>query len=269
MPTINTADGATISFTDKGAGIPILFLHGWLMSKKAWHYQQQLSSEFRVITMDLRGHGRSDAFEFSYSDCISDINALVDYLDIENIFIVGWSMGSQLAILSSLELDERVSGLILVAGTPRFSNCDGYTGGLPPEEARGMKVRIRRDYQSTSAQFFQSMFSESETADSDLKAIAANTTTGLPPLEIALSALKELTESDLRPLLSEIKKPALLIHGKDDSICPAAASEFIGTMLPQATLVLLDSAGHAPFMTQPDRFNREVSCFLRRVNGGD
>ncbi|NVN99377.1 MAG: alpha/beta hydrolase [Geobacteraceae bacterium] len=270
MPTINAKDGSTISFSDTGSGVPILFLHGWMMSMKVWHYQQQLSSKLRVITMDLSGHGRSQADEFSYSSCLSDIKALMDYLNIERFFIAGWSMGSQLAIISAIELEERVAGLVLISGTPKFSNSDDYSCGLPEDEARGMKIRIKRDYKETSGQFFKNMFSEQEVAVADLKAIAANSVSILPPLNIALSALKVLTECNLVDLLPSITCPVLLIHGSDDTICPVKASEFVQSQLPDSTLVCFEHAGHAPFLTEPERFNFEVSRFIfRRVDDSD
>lgn len=262
MPVIYAKDSSTISFSDNGSGVPILFLHGWMMSKRVWHYQQQLTSKFRIVTMDLRGHGRSQADEFSYSTCLSDIKELIDYLDIERIFIAGWSMGSQLAMISAIDLEERVSGLVLIAGTPRFSNSGDYSCGLPEDEARGMKVRIKRDYKETSGQFFRNMFSEQEVATADLKTIAANTVSILPSLSIALSALKVLSECDLVDLLPEINCPVLLVHGCLDTICPAKASIFMQSQLPHSTLVCFENAGHAPFLTEPERFNHEVGCFL-------
>jgi pimeloyl-ACP methyl ester esterase len=267
MPIIMAKDGASISFSDHGSGQPVLFLHGWMMSKKVWHFQMPLSSELRIITLDLRGHGRSDAPDFSYADCLSDLEELLAHLGLNKVFVVGWSMGSQLAIKASAQLKERISGLIIVGGTSRFCNADDYPCGLSATEARGMAVRLKRDYAATSGQFFRSIFSAAETASLDLRDIAAKTTATIPRLRISLAALKELSDSDLRHLLPGMNLPVLLVHGAKDSICPASAAEFMAEHLPLAAIKIIPASGHAPFLTAAEMFNAEVTGFIRTVHG--
>jgi len=269
MPIIHAKDGTSISFSDQGSGQPVLFLHGWMMSKQIWHFQLPLSSTLRIITMDLRGHGRSDSTAFSYSACVDDIEALLDYLEIENIIIVGWSMGSQIAIKTATLLKERVAGLILVGSTARFCSSDDYPCGLPAKETRGMAVRLKRDYKVTASQFFKSMFSAEETASADIKDIAAKTVYALPSIHVSISALSALTATDLRYSLPHINLPVLLIHGAEDSICPVGAALFMADHLPLAISKIIPSSGHAPFLTTPEIFNAEVSGFARRINGRD
>lgn len=269
MPIIHAKDGATISFSDQGSGPPVLFLHGWLMSKKIWHFQLPLTSSLRIITLDLRGHGRSDATDFSYAACLNDIEALLDYLETEKVTVVGWSMGSQIAIKAYALLKERISGLLLVGGTPRFCSAPDYPGGLPLNEARGMAIRLKRDYRETSGQFFTSMFSETEKASADLTDIAARTVATLPSVRVALAALQELTDTDLRQLLPGTNIPVRLLHGAEDSICPLAAAEFMAGQLPRASMKIFPFSGHAPFMSAADMFNAEVGGFVRTINGRD
>lgn len=269
MPVIEAKDGSIISYSDQGSGQPILFLHGWMMSKRVWHFQLPLSSTHRIITIDLRGHGDSSASDFSYDACLSDIEDLLDHLDIGNIVIAGWSMGSQLAIRSYAfrQLKQRISGLLLVDGTPRFCNGDDYGCGLEADEARGMAIRIKRDYQVTSGQFFKSMFAADEIPARKLIDIAAKTSGSLPPVRIALAALKELAETDLRNLLPDLNLPVFLIHGAKDSICPCGASEYMANRLPMATLRIFPASGHAPFLSDAEIFNAELAGFIRRLNG--
>lgn len=267
MPIIHAKDGATISFSDKGSGPAVLFLHGWMMSKKVWHFQLPLSSKLRIISLDLRGHGRSDATDFSYAACLNDIETLLDYLAVEKVMVVGWSMGSQLAIMAYPLLKERISGLILVGGTPRFCSAADYPGGLPLNEARGMAIRIKRDYRGTSGQFFTNMFTEAENAFSDLRDIASRTVATLPSLRVALAALHELIDTDLRQLLPDTNIPVHLLHGAEDSICPLEAAEYMAGHLPRASMKIFPFSGHAPFMSAADMFNAEVSGFARTVNG--
>lgn len=267
MPIIHAKDGSAISFSEHGSGAAVLFLHGWLMSKRVWHFQLPLAATLRLITLDLRGHGRSDDTGFSYAACLNDIETLLDYLAIEKVVIVGWSMGSQIAIKACGQLQERISGLLLAGGTPRFCNAPDYSAGLPLNEARGMAIRLKRDYHGTCGQFFSSMFSETEKSSLNLQEIAARTVATLPSLRIALAALQELTNSDLRQLLAKITIPAQLLHGADDRICPSEAAEFMTSHLPDASMQLFPFAGHAPFISAADMFNGEVYRFVRKVNG--
>lgn len=271
MAVIKAKDGAIISYSDQGSGLPLLFLHGWMMSKKVWHFQLPLSgvTGIRVITMDLRGHGGSTAAEFSYDACIRDLEALLDHLGIKNVVIVGWSMGAQIAIKAYPLLKERISALILVGGTSCFCSREDYTGGLAAKEARGMAIRLKRDYKGTSGHFFKSMFSAEETARTDLGNIAARTVANLPALQISLSALNELTDNDLRALLPEIKLPVLIIHGAGDSICPLGAAEFMADHLPLNSLRIFAASGHAPFLSAAEKFNSELTAFIRTLNGRD
>ena len=75
-----TDDGSLIVYSDHGDGVPVLFLHGWLMSGKVWYFQKPLSDHFRVVTIDLRGHGDSKASDFSYDACVKDIAGLLTVL---------------------------------------------------------------------------------------------------------------------------------------------------------------------------------------------
>jgi len=269
MPIIHAKDGTSISFSDQGSGPPVLFLHGWMMSGKVWHFQLPLTSTLRVITLDLRGHGRSDSPDFSYAACLGDIEVLLDYLEIETVVVVGWSMGSQLAMMTYARLKKRISGLILVGATARFCSADDYPCGLPAKEARGMAIRLKRDYREASRHFFNSMFSAAETVSTDLTDFAAKTAGSLPPLQISLSALVELTNSDCRHLLPDFNLPVLLVHGAEDSICPVGAAEYMVKRLPLASLQVFPSSGHAPFMSAAERFNAAVTDFVRTVNGRD
>lgn len=269
MPIIHATDGSAISFTDQGSGPAVLFLHGWMMSKKVWNFQLPLASKIRIITLDLRGHGRSDATYFSYAACLHDIETLLDYLGVEKVIVVGWSMGSQIAIKACALCKERISGLVLVGGTACFCRTDDYSGGLDLKEARGMAIRLKRNYQEASRHFFRSMFSPQELASLDLMKIAANTTANLPALQISLAALQALTDADLRGALADIQIPALLVHGAEDSICPVESAKFMAEHLPRAVLTIIPAAGHAPFLSLAETFNAELTGFVRMVYGGN
>jgi pimeloyl-[acyl-carrier protein] methyl ester esterase len=258
-------NGSVIKYSDHGEGIPVLFLHGWMMSRKVWSFQEPLSGQFRVITMDLRGHGDSLETEFSYELCIGDISDLLTHLKIVRAVIVGWSMGAQIALRFHGSFSRETAGMVLVGGTPCFCQQGDNDSGLPKSEVRSMAQRLRTDYKLTSGDFFKAMFADGEIPKSDLVRIAGRTLGRLPDYPLALSALNALKDADLRGLLPEISVPVLLIHGTGDRICLPEASKYMASNIPGARLELLENRGHAPFLTDPERFNSLLASFVHSL----
>jgi pimeloyl-[acyl-carrier protein] methyl ester esterase len=258
-------DGSVIKYSDHGEGVPVLFLHGWMMSKKVWSFQEPLFGQFRIIMMDLRGHGDSLETEFSYELCAGDISELLAHLKIDRAVIVGWSMGAQIALRFHESFSRKVAGMVLVGGTPRFCQQGDYDSGLPRSEVRSMAQRLRRDYKLTSGAFFKAMFAEGEIPKADLVRIAGRTLGRLPDPSVAHSALNVLKDADLRSILPEISAPVLLVHGAEDRICPPGASKYMASAIPGARLELLENRGHAPFLTDPERFNSLLAFFVHSL----
>jgi len=267
IKAIHSADGCSVYYTDTGHGIPLLFIHGWLMSQRVWALQTPLYANFRVITLDLRGHGSAGETDFSYDSCCEDIALLLNHLGLNGVILVGWSMGAQIAIKSFHTLKGKIDGMVLVGGTPRFCSSSDFFFGLAPAEARSMALRIKRDYKRTAGEFFNSMFSAGEAAAVDMRLLASKVVSILPSRDTALSALHELSSSDLRAFLPLISTPVMLIHGADDEICLPGASQFMAEKIPAAAIELIPFAGHAPFLSNPETFNRMLSAFVQAVHG--
>lgn len=264
---IKSAAEGSLYYTDEGTGVPLLFIHGWLMSHRVWAGQTLLSARFRVITLDLRGHGRAAGADFSYNDCCEDIARLLDCLSLQKVIIVGWSMGAQLAIQAFSAIQEMIAGMVLVSGTPHFCSSKDFPCGVTPVAARSMALRLKKDYHRTAGEFFSSMFSAEEAATIDMKSLAGRVLGRLPSRENALCALHELVNCDLRACLPRISVPVMLVHGNDDKICLAGAAKFMAEKIPSAALQLIPSAGHAPFLVNPEIFNRMIATFVQAVHG--
>ncbi len=177
-------------------------------------------------------------------------------------------MGAQVVLQAFESLRPRLAALVLVGGTPRFSAGDDYPHGLPPAEVKGMGIRLKRDYQKTMGDFFRSMFAAGEPDPEQYQRIVHEVVMKgrSPERQAAIESLQVLAEADLRPLLSRIDRPVLLIHGSSDSICLPAASIYMAENLPLARLQIIDGSGHAPFMSRPAEFNHLVETFLREIN---
>jgi non-heme chloroperoxidase len=270
MPFLRTTDGASIHYQDLGQGRPLVFVHGWAMSGVVWSFQQELAERYRLVFLDLRGHGQSGiGSDLSLDLMAGDLLALANELDLRDAVLVGWSMGAQVVLQSFQPLRERIAGLVLVGGTPKFTSGEGYPHGLPPVEVKGMWLRLRRDYQKTMGDFFRSMFAAGEPDRERYQRIVHGIVMKgrLPEPEVAGKGLQVLADADLRDVLPQIDRPVLLIHGTDDRICPADASRYMAEKLPMARLQLVEG-GHAPFMVRPAEFNGLVERFCGEFHDG-
>jgi pimeloyl-[acyl-carrier protein] methyl ester esterase len=129
MPWYAGNSGSRLWYEDRGTGTPIVFLHGWCMSSAVWRLQREgLTDSFRVITIDLPGHGISTPplGGFHLNGCAGDIAGFFEYLDLHNALLAGWSLGSLIALESCVLLRERLFGLVLISATPRFTHGDGF-----------------------------------------------------------------------------------------------------------------------------------------------
>ena len=105
-----------LAFNDQGTGLPIIFLHAFPLNRTMWAEQEAaLSSQFRVITIDLRGHGESDAplWHYSVDQAADDVIGLLDHFSIQQAVFVGLSMGGYVLFALYRKYAERVQGLVL------------------------------------------------------------------------------------------------------------------------------------------------------------
>ncbi|MGG0754749.1 alpha/beta fold hydrolase [Brevibacillus laterosporus] len=113
------ANGATIHYEIKGEGLPILCIHPPLLTGSIFYYQQkELQDRYQVITVDLRGHGRSSlsAHTFTYKGIASDLNQLLEHLCIEQAVLLGYSTGGSIALEMMLQTPQHIRGAILLSG---------------------------------------------------------------------------------------------------------------------------------------------------------
>jgi pimeloyl-[acyl-carrier protein] methyl ester esterase len=245
---------------DRGAGPPVVLVHGWSSSGAAFAGEAALLARSRrVIVPDLRGHGRSAPAPFTLGDLARDLAALLEALALERAVLAGWSLGAQVALAALPLVRPRVAGLVLVAPTPRFTACEGWPHGQPARSVALLAHQVRRDPARALARFDASMFAEGELdADARRRLEAARAAVPLPDAAALQDGLDVLAREDLRPALPSADVPALLLHGEEDPICPAGASRAIAGAMPRARAELLPGLGHAPFLSRPGLVARAV-----------
>lgn len=268
MPLFSARSGDTLWYQDQGRGPALLFIHGWCMSGEVWKYQRDaLSGTYRLITIDLPGHGRSGGARdgFTVSGCADLLSELLNELELEQTVVVGWSLGAFVAAELFLNHRNCVAALVLVGPTPRFVQSDDFPYGLSPKEAQGMAVKVQRNIQRALGGFQALMLAPNETAAVGYDELVESLI--LPTVAVALQALQALVDADLRDTLSQITCPVLVIHGDHDRICLPQASEYLAAHIPDCRRMVFPGCGHIPFVTQTGRFNECLDEFMGRVRG--
>ncbi len=271
MPFFKTTDRNNLYYRIVGKGKPIIFVHGWSMNSCVWKYQMdELSKDFQVIAVDLRGHGRSgytrdEERRTIFDACVQDLKELADSLNIENFTLAGWSMASFIISRYYFNYPEDINKLIFISGTPKFLSKNDYSCGQPLSMAKRLEQNLKRDYENHIREFCGKFFISEEKIDtnrlSDIKKLMFNENFP-PPANVTLQTLDSLLKDDIRDNLKNIKVPTLIVHGDIDKICPVGGGRYMAIEIPDSKLIILEGIGHAPFLTQPERVNKGIKEFI-------
>jgi 3-oxoadipate enol-lactonase len=254
-----------MAYEDCGQGVPLLFIHGYPLSRKLWEPQvQSLADIAHVLAPDLRGHGESDpinsnnTMELLANDC----NAFLDALGItQPVFVCGLSMGGYITFAFYRKYAHRVAGLILTA----------TRAGVDSPEARANRDKaISLVQQSGSQAIADSMLPkmlspETYVTKPDLvekvRRIMVETSTA--GIIADLNGMKERPDST--PTLQIIEKPTMIIHGADDQLIPLQEAEAMHTGINNSRLRVIEGAGHLPNLEQPAMYNHAIRDFIIQI----
>lgn len=243
----------------------ILMIHGWPLSRKIYEYQESLllCRDYRVITLDLRGFGDSDApaCGYSYDRMAQDIYHVVRALGLRDFILVGFSMGGAIVI----RYMSRCHGYgvkklaLLGAAAPSFVQRPGYPYGMTRAQVDGLIAQALTDRPRMTADFGKMLFANPQSEESrqwfwDLSLQASGTGT----IQTACS----LRDEDLREDLKAIKVPTGIFHGAKDRICPFPFAEAMHAGIPHSSLYAFENSGHAVFYDDLPDFNHRFLLFL-------
>ena len=280
----------------RGNGPALVLLHGWGLNVRVWDgLAAALCESFRIIAVDLPGHGRSDWLpeRSSLEEQAAQVRETVEAIT-EEYSLLGWSLGGQIAlqlaaIPSAAPVPARVSAspastapavdrLVLIATTPRFTAGPDWPHGTPPERLPVQAAGLRTDYRRTVSDFLELQVRGSAGSAEALEHLRAALFAHGDPADLSgprhLAALARglelLRDTDLRPQLPRITLPALVIAGQYDRVTLPAASRALADSLPNARYVEIRRAAHAPFLSHLTELSALLSNFLlRRVAPGD
>jgi pimeloyl-ACP methyl ester carboxylesterase len=248
VPTLER-NGVQIQYQERGQGPAILLTHGYSATSQMWTRQvEALQSDYRVITWDLRGHGRSDSPEpasaYSESAAVDDMDAILRASQVERAIIGGLSLGGYLSLAFHLAHPERVRALMLFDTGPGFKS----------PEARAQWNRIAEGM----ARAFDKRGLSALGDSAEVRVSRHRSAEGLA--RAARGALMQL-DSRVIESLESIRVPTLVIAGERDEPF-LAATDYMATKIPNSTKVIIPGAGHAANLEQPEAFDQAVRSFL-------
>ena len=271
---IDAADGGSLHVVERGRGRPLLLIHGITLQAGIWAPQLHgLADRYRVVAMDVRGHGRSRAGSDGFGRRIAarDVATVLEHLDLRDAVIVGHSMGGMILMEFAGDhapvLEERVAGVV-------FMNTAAYEllprAVLPAARALGRRVRARFEAGRP--------IPERPIGEDDLSWVMARAAFGSRPSARAVDQVRhylgevpqstslpswiDLLDHDARQALGATRTPSLILVGSRDLLTPVAAARRIAQFLPHARLEVLPRAGHQLMQERPAEVCRLLDEFV-------
>ncbi len=247
-----------------GQGPPLVLLHGWALHSGLWGpLLPHLARRYRVHAVDLPGHGHSAVTDpYTIGEIVAAVDAAVAS-ETSPLTLLGWSLGGVVAMEWALAQPARVSRLVLVCTSPRFVAGDDWPHAMSAMTLARFGDELSLAYRLTLQRFLSLQLHGSDHGRAALAMMRKQLfSRGEPAPEVLGAALGLLAGIDLRARVAAIAQPALVVAGDRDTLAPAAAGHWLAATMPAASLVAIEGAGHAPFLSHPDAFNAAVDGFL-------
>ena len=241
-------DGVELYYEVHGEGAPVLLTHGYSASSHMWEGQvEAFSRHFKLITWDMRGHGRSDYPDdlgaYTEAATVADMAAILDAVGARRAVIGGLSLGGYMSLAFHLAHPERTQALLIIDTGP------GYKSDAPREGWNATAIKRAERLEAEGLP---------KGGGAETRAAPHRDAIGL-----AKAARGMLTQHDARVIsgLPDIRVPALVLVGADDAPF-LAASDYMAAKIPGAKKAVIPNAGHAANIDQPEAFNAAVLGFL-------
>jgi 3-oxoadipate enol-lactonase len=256
-----TVNGVSLAVEVRGDGPAVLFIHGYPLDRSIWTHQVAALDGWTRIAPDLRGMGQSDAPDLGYNmeTYAADLAALLDLLGVDQVVLVGLSMGGYVAFEFLRRWSHRVRGLVLLdtraeADTPEGKKARDAAAATAREE--GAKAVAEATLPKVLGA--STLAGAPATVERVRAMMAATPVAGMVG---ALGAMRDRPDST--PLLPDLAGiPVLVIVGDEDEVIPPAQARAMADAIPGSSLVVIRSAGHLPTMERPVETTDALLAFL-------
>jgi len=258
-------------YNDDGEGKPIILIHGWPMSHEMWEYQTAnlVRAGNRVITYDRRGFGKSSQpWEgYDYDTLADDLKAIIDQLGLEDITLIGFSMGGgEVVRYFSRHGGKGVAKAVLISAiTPSMLKTESNPNGVEQSVFEGMGNQILKDRISFLDDFGKNFFGVSllsnPVSSVELDYYRALCARASP--RATMECLYSFSQTDFTEEMEKVTVPTLIIHGDNDKIVPLlATSDRAHLALPHSEFLIYEGAPHGLFFTDQKKLNHDIINFI-------
>lgn len=250
MPSVSVR-GSAIHYEEMGEGKSIVFVHGACENSQFWNHQHTLADRFRLLFLDLPGHGRSkalingDVTVQNYADIVGEF---ISSKCPEKAILVGHSMGGAIALMNAIQHRDNLTGAVLVA--------TGAKLGVLPSIREGLRTRFDETVKSVLAprQF-------ASTTNLEVIRFVTNEMMKCKG-PVASSDYEACNGFDVRQKLATISLPTLIMVGEEDKLSPVPWSTYMKENIPKSKIIVMKGSSHLPMLEQPSDFNRHLSEFV-------
>ncbi|MFF5211574.1 alpha/beta fold hydrolase [Streptosporangium sp. NPDC000396] len=274
--TVGTENSTSIElyYEDQGSGQPVVLIHGYPLNGHSWELQTRelLTAGYRVITYDRRGFGQSSKVGsgYDYDTFAADLNTLLETLDLRDVILVGFSMGTgELARYVKNHGHERVAKLAFLASLePFLLAADDNPTGVPQSVFDGIVDAARADRYAWFTQFYKNFYNLDENLGSRIsqEVVTANWNTATTSAPVAAYAVVPAWIEDFREDVAAVRaagKPSLILHGTKDNILPVdSTGRPFHKAFPEADYVEIEGAPHGLLWTHAAEVNEALLAFV-------
>ncbi len=256
--SIIVIDSQVVHYEVFGRGRPILFLHGWLGSWRYWYPTiEAVAQHFRTYSFDFWGFGESrrKSTQESIQNYSEQVVRFLDALGIDQVQLVGHSMGGMVALKTAINHPERITCVATVGAPINGKSLSWF-----------LKLNDRRSFANVFARLpwlrrYLFRFFLGQTGDMAVSEIIDDSVKSTS--HTLQRAVSSMLRTDLTPELPSLHTPALIVHGgRDDIVAPRQIDLF--DHIPSAEVVLMPNSRHFPFLDEADLFNDVLLRFLRQ-----
>ncbi|HBC47520.1 MAG TPA: hypothetical protein DEO84_03390 [candidate division Zixibacteria bacterium] len=268
MPFYNS-ENAAIYYEIEGQGIrPLVLLHGYALNGLMWELQRQAFSEnYKLITIDLRGFGKSSCGKcWSGADMANDVKGVIETLGLADVAVLGFSMSGPVAVRLACEIPDIVTRLILVSSILPSSGRPKSPGETRLQERELAALEIGgidawlESISFRTGPLVEGMFEKNPAILPLWEQIISRHRRDYL-LCMLRSRLNTISNIDWRSRLEKIRQKTLIIAGSND-LKFIDASHHLAGAIPDSKLVIIEEAGHMVNLEAPEEFNRAVLGFL-------
>lgn len=271
--TVGQENSANIDlyYEDHGSGQPVVLIHGYPLDGHSWEKQSAvlLDAGYRVVTYDRRGFGQSSqpTTGYDYDTFASDLNTILETLDLRDVVLVGFSMGTGEVgrYLGTYGSSRVAKAAFLASLEPFLLQTDDNTTGVPQAVFDDIEAAATADRFAWFDDFYKNFYNLDDTLGSRISeaAVRGSWNVAVSGSWFAASAVVSSWYTDFRADIPKIDVPTLILHGTGDRILPIdSTGRPFSKLLPEADYVEVDGAPHGLLWTHADEVNEALLTFL-------